>query len=72
MAAWRAAGFRPVSHIVFRKPYASRTGFMKGQHETAFLLAKGEVPRPALPIPDVLDWRYTGNAFTPPRSLSRR
>ena len=27
MAAWRAAGFRPIGHIVFRKPYTSKTGF---------------------------------------------
>jgi adenine-specific DNA-methyltransferase len=65
MSAWRAAGFRPVSHIVFRKPYISRTGFMNSQHESAFLLAKGNPQRPALPIADVLDWRNTGNALHP-------
>jgi site-specific DNA-methyltransferase (adenine-specific) len=38
---------------------------MKAQHECAFLLAKGNVQRPAKPIPDVLDWRYTGNVLHP-------
>jgi adenine-specific DNA-methyltransferase len=47
------------------KDYTSRTGFTKGQHETAFLLAKGNPQRPALPIPDVLDWRNTGNTLHP-------
>jgi adenine-specific DNA-methyltransferase len=65
MAAWRAAGFRPVSHIVFRKPFTSRTGFMKGQHETAYLLAKGNVQRPVFPPPAVLDCRNTGNLLHP-------
>jgi site-specific DNA-methyltransferase (adenine-specific) len=65
MSAWRAAGFRPVSHIVFRKPYSSRTGFMRGQHECAFLLAKGDPQRPTSPIADVLDWRDTGNLLHP-------
>jgi adenine-specific DNA-methyltransferase len=65
MAAWRAAGFRPVGHIVFRKHYASKAGFLKSEHEAANLLAKGDVERPAFPIPDVLDWRYTGNRLHP-------
>lgn len=33
MAAWRAAGFRTVGHIVFRKRYASSTRFMRCHHE---------------------------------------
>jgi DNA modification methylase len=65
MAAWRAAGFRPVGHIVFRKRYASKTGFMEARHEAAYLLAKGNVQFPAERIPDVLDWRYTGNRLHP-------
>lgn len=65
MDAWRAAGFRPVGHIMFRKRYASKTGFLRAEHEAAYLLAKGEVKRPALPIPDVLEWRYTGNRLHP-------
>ena len=65
MAAWRAAGFRPVGHIVFRKHYASKAGFLQAQHEAAYLLAKGDVQRPPHPTPDVLDWRYTGNLLHP-------
>lgn len=65
MSAWRAAGFRPVGHIVFRKHYASSVSFLRAEHEAAYLLAKGNVERPALPVPDVLDWRYTGNRLHP-------
>jgi len=53
------------AHIVFRKRYASKSGFLRAEHEAAYLLAKGEVERPALPIPDVLEWRYTGNRLHP-------
>jgi hypothetical protein len=63
--AWRAAGFRPVGHIVFRKRYASSVRFLRYEHEAAYLLAKGDVRPPATPIPDVLDWSYTGNRFHP-------
>jgi adenine-specific DNA-methyltransferase len=65
IAAWRAAGFRPVGHIMFRKRYASSVRFLRYQHEAAYLLAKGDVNPPAAPIPDVLDWSYTGNRFHP-------
>ena len=60
IAAWRAAGFRPVGHIMFRKRYASSVRFLRYQHEAAYLLAKGDVNPPAAPISDVLDWSYTG------------
>jgi len=65
MEAWRKAGFRPVGHIVFRKRYASKIGFLKAEHEAAYLLAKGDVACPVEPVPDVLDWRYTGNRLHP-------
>ncbi|WP_206781683.1 ATPase, T2SS/T4P/T4SS family, partial [Komagataeibacter rhaeticus] len=39
--AWKAAGFRMVGHIVFRKSYASSSGFLRYEHESAYLLAKG-------------------------------
>jgi hypothetical protein len=55
------------AHIVFRKRYASKSGFLRAEHEAAYLLAKGEVERPALPISDVLEWRYTGNRLHPTR-----
>jgi len=65
MQAWRAAGFRVVGHIVFRKQYASSARFLRYQHEAAYLLAKGNPTLPASPIPDVLDFPYTGNKLHP-------
>ncbi|MGO4683495.1 DNA methyltransferase [Hyphomicrobium sp. 2TAF46] len=65
MDAWRAAGFRVVGHLVFRKRYASSSRFLRYEHEQAYLLAKGEVVPPACPIPDVIDFAYTGNKLHP-------
>jgi site-specific DNA-methyltransferase (adenine-specific) len=65
MAAWRAAGFRIVGHIVFRKAYASSVRLLRYQHELAYLLAKGSPKQPACPIPDVIDFRYTQNRLHP-------
>ena len=65
LAAWRAAGFRPVGHLVFRKTYASTTRFLRYHHEQAYLLAKGHPPLPERPISDVLEMRYTGNRLHP-------
>ncbi len=65
LAAWRAAGFRPIGHLVFQKNYASNVGFLRHQHEQAYLLAKGKPSMAARPIPDVLRWRYTGNRLHP-------
>jgi adenine-specific DNA-methyltransferase len=65
MSAWRDAGFRAVGHLVFRKCYASSARFLRYQHEAAYLLAKGDVAPPAQPIPDVIDFRYTGNKLHP-------
>ena len=63
--AWRSAGFRMVGHIVFRKRYASSSRFLRYEHEQAYLLAKGGVTPPAKPIPDVIDFDYTGNRLHP-------
>jgi DNA modification methylase len=63
--AWRAAGFRLAGHIVFRKRYASSVRFLRYQHELAYLLAKGDVQPPARPIPDVIEFSYTGNKLHP-------
>lgn len=63
--AWRAAGFRVVGHLVFRKKYASSSCFLRYEHEQAYLLAKGEVTPPAHPISDVIDFAYTGNKLHP-------
>jgi DNA modification methylase len=63
--AWRSAGFQPVGHIVFRKSYASRSRFLRYQHEQAFLLAKGKPPLPKQPLGDVMDMPYSGNRLHP-------
>jgi len=63
--AWRAAGFRIVGHVVFRKRYASSIRFLRHHHEQAYLLAKGNAPTPNAPLPDVIDWSYTGNRLHP-------
>jgi site-specific DNA-methyltransferase (adenine-specific) len=65
IAAWRAAGFRMVGHIVFRKRYASSVCYLRHQHEQAYVLAKGDPALPGKPMPDVIDWRYTGNRLHP-------
>ena len=65
MEAWRGVGFVPVSHLVFVKDYASKTGFTRSYHECAYVLAKGHPRKPATILPDVLSWRYTGNDLHP-------
>lgn len=65
IGAWRKAGFRLVGHIVFKKRYASATGYVEARHEQAYLLAKGRPQLTGAPVPDVLDWEYTGNRLHP-------
>jgi len=65
MDAWKATDFRVVGHLVFRKRYASSARFLRYEHEQAYLLAKGTPSRPARPIPDVLDFPYSGNRLHP-------
>ncbi len=65
MRMWKDAGFYPVSHFVWPKRYASSRRFARYQHEQAYLLAKGNPRTPALLLPDVLEWRYTGNRLHP-------
>jgi DNA modification methylase len=54
-----------LEHLTFPKCYASSTGFLKCHHESAYLLAKGEPRAPEHPIPDVIEWHYTGNRLHP-------
>lgn len=63
--AWKNAGFRVGGHIVFRKRYASKSAFLQYRHESAYLLLKGNPAFPAAPLPDVMDWTYSGNKFHP-------
>jgi site-specific DNA-methyltransferase (adenine-specific) len=65
LAAWRAAGFHPVGHLVWVKSYASKRGLLASQHEQAYLLAKAPTGCPPQVLPDVLDWQYTGNVLHP-------
>lgn len=65
LAAWAAAGFRRVGHIVFCKNYASRKGLFEARHECAYVLAKGCPQLPATPLSDVSGWVYTGNRLHP-------
>jgi site-specific DNA-methyltransferase (adenine-specific) len=65
IAAWRKAGFRLVGHLVFKKRYASGIGYLESRHEQAYLLAKGRPELSGSPVPDVMDWEYTGNRLHP-------
>jgi adenine-specific DNA-methyltransferase len=65
MAAWREAGFRPRAHFVWPKRYASGQKVVAYCHEQAFLLSKGDPPKPLLVLRDVLEWRYSGNVHHP-------
>lgn len=65
LAAWRGAGLRPVGHFVFVKSYYSQARFVRYRHECAYLLAKGEPEPPSIALPDVLDWRYSGDVLHP-------
>ena len=65
MSAWREAGFDVVGHIVFRKRYSSKARYLSYEHESAYLLAKGRPSLPSSPVPDVLDWQYSGNRLHP-------
>jgi site-specific DNA-methyltransferase (adenine-specific) len=65
IAAWREAGFWLAGHFVFAKNYASSIRFARYQHEQAYLLAKGDPPRPAAPIADVIPFPYSGNRLHP-------
>ena len=65
IAAWRGAGFRLAGHLSFTKQYPSADRFLQYQHENAYLLAKGNPPQPTQRIPDVLEWKYSGNKLHP-------
>ena len=63
--SWRSAGFRIVGHLVFRNQYASKSRFLRYQHEQAYLLAKGNPALPENPIVDVINMPYSGNKLHP-------
>jgi len=65
IAAWREAGFRLAGHLTFTKRYPSTERFLRYHHENAYLLAKGNPSQPSQRIPDVLEWKYSGNKLHP-------
>ena len=65
ITAWKAAGLQPVGHLVWTKNYHSQERFVRYSHESAYLLAKGNPPKPRIGLRDVLDWRYTGDVLHP-------
>lgn len=62
---WKELGFRLVSHLAFVKNVWGLGRFTRGQHETAYLLAKGSPALPACPISDTIEWEREIDAFHP-------
>lgn len=65
LGAWKAVGFRPVSHLCFVKNRPGLGRYTRNRHETAFLLAKGRPSPPAKAIADTIDWQREENTFHP-------
>lgn len=59
--AWEGAGFRVGGHIIFTKSYTSSAKHVGYQHESAWVLVKGNPKPPVKPLADVQEWHYTGN-----------
>lgn len=64
-AAWRAAGFSIVGHMVFCKEHASRERTLRCVHDTAYVLAKGRALAVAPAPSDVRPWGYIGSLLHP-------
>jgi site-specific DNA-methyltransferase (adenine-specific) len=56
VGTFKQVGFRLVSHMAFIKNVWGLGRFTRGQHETAYLLAKGKPPIPKAGISDVFEW----------------
>lgn len=65
VAAFKEAGFRVLGHFTFPKRYTSSVGYLRAQHENAYLLGKGEPEIPAYVIGDVIEFVYSGNKLHP-------
>jgi site-specific DNA-methyltransferase (adenine-specific) len=65
VGTWKAIGFRILSHLAFVKNVWGLGRFSRGQHETAYLLAKGSPQVPESGIPDVIEWEREQEAFHP-------
>lgn len=57
VSAWKSSGFRLLSHFVFVKNQIGLGYFSRGQHEQAYLLAKGSPAKPEQVISDVIYWQ---------------
>jgi adenine-specific DNA-methyltransferase len=65
VGAWKALGFRLLSHIVWIKNIIGLGYFTRGQHEQAFLLGKPKARKPATAISDVLEWTRVNDSQHP-------
>ena len=65
VGTFKATGFRPVSHLAFVKNVWGLGRFTRGQHETAYLLAKGRPKPPPRGISDVIEWERELDAVHP-------
>ena len=65
VGTFKQVGFRLVSHLAFVKNVWGLGRFTRGQHETAFLLAKGKPPLPETSISDVFEWTREPEAVHP-------
>jgi adenine-specific DNA-methyltransferase len=65
VGTFKALGFRLVSHLAFVKNVWGLGRFTRGQHETAYLLAKGRPPMPPRGISDVIEWERDQDAVHP-------
>lgn len=62
--AWRACGLRPVGHLVWVKAQWGLGTFVRGKHESGYLLTKGKA-KPRKVVADVFDWRREPNKQHP-------
>lgn len=65
VGVWKSLGFRIVSHLAFVKRIWGLGRFTRGQHETAYLLAKGKPRLPDSAIADVVEWEREPDAVHP-------
>lgn len=56
LTSWKAAQFKPVSHLVWKKNQIGLGYWTRGQHEQAYVLVKGKPKRPDKAASDVLGW----------------
>ena len=72
VGAFKEVGFRLVSHLAFVKNVWGLGRFTRGQHETAYLLAKGRPPIPGTVSATSSSGSASPTPSTPTRSPSRR